>query len=126
MITLYHRIKEIATDQLNIVKEYHAGWNAVINDTHFNAAEVQYISTVYTGIINASIKNVDQVSLVIQSFSTQMTDAKRLDIINACATSIEKNLNDLKSFNNQNFVLSLQRSKDNNDINIIKKFYQLN
>ncbi len=126
IITLYHRVKDITTQQLDIVKEYHKGWNAVVNDGHFAASEIKYISNVYTGIIDASIKNLDQVAFVIHSFSTQMTDAKRLDIINTCAASIQKNLDDLKSFNNQNFTLSLQRSKDNNDVNVIKNLYQLN
>ena len=37
---------------------------------------------VYTGILDESVKNIDQLQLVINAFVTQMSDAKRLEIIN--------------------------------------------
>jgi hypothetical protein len=87
--------------------------------------EVNYIGTVYTGIIDASLKNLDQITLVINSFTTQMSDAKRMEIINRAADAVQENLNDLKTFNQQNIQLSLQRSKDENDIAAVKKMYGL-
>lgn len=125
VLSYYHRIKEIAQQQIALVKEYHNAWNGVRQDGHFTAEEVLYIGQVYTGIIVASLKNLDQIALVINSFTTQMTDAKRMEIINQAAESMQTNLNDLRSFNSQNILLSLQRSKDENDVAVVKKMYGL-
>ena len=125
MLSYYHRIKEIIQQQIALVKEYHKAWNGVQQDGHFTTDEVRYIGQVYTGIIDASLKNLDQIALVINSFTTQMTDAKRMEIINRAADAMQTNLNDLRSFNSQNILLSLQRSKDENDVAVVKKMYGL-
>lgn len=123
VLSYYHRIKEITEQQIALVKQYHAAWNGVRQDGHFTADEILYIRQVYNGIIDASLKNLDQVALVINSFATQMSDARRVEIINRAADAMQTNLNDLKSFNQQNIQLSLQRSKDENDIAVVKKLY---
>ena len=123
VLSYYHRIKEITEQQIALVKQYHAAWNGVRQDDDFTADEILYIGQVYNGIIDASLKNLDQVALVINSFATQMSDARRMEIINRAADAMQTNLNDLKSFNQQNIQLSLQRSKDENDIAVVKKLY---
>ena len=125
VLSNYHRIKEITQQEIALVKEYHQAWDGVQQDGHFTPDEVLYIGQVYTGIIDASLKNLDQIALVINSFTTQMTDAKRMEIINRAADAMQTNLNDLRSFNSQNILLSLQRSKDENDVAVVKKMYGL-
>jgi hypothetical protein len=78
---------------------------------------------VYSGILNESMKNIDQIFLILDSFSTQMSDAKRLEIINSAADQIDANYDDLMLFNRQNVLLSLQRAKTQHDVNAVKKFY---
>ena len=78
---------------------------------------------VYGGILNESLKSIEQVQMVITAFATQMTDAKRLVIINSASDNIEQNLTDLRQFNQQNIRISLQRSKERNDIDVVKKLY---
>jgi hypothetical protein len=124
-VLYYHRIKEIYQQQIDLVKEYHKAWCGVQSDGHFTSDEVDYIGRVYTGIIDASVKNLDQIDLVINSFTTQMSDAKRIEIINRTADAVHENLSDLRSFNQQNIQLSLQRSKDENDVAVVKKMYGL-
>jgi hypothetical protein len=80
---------------------------------------------VYSGILDESAKNIDQIFLVINSFQTQMSDAKRLEIINAAADQVEANYYDLTRFNQQNIILSLQRAKVYNDVEVVKKLYGL-
>lgn len=80
---------------------------------------------VYTGILKESVKNMDQILLVVNSFKTQMSDAKRLEIINDAADKIDINYNDLKQFNNQSIVMSLQRSKNQEEIAVVQHLYGL-
>jgi len=63
--------------------------------------------------------------MVINSFATQMSDAKRIEIINTVADNIETNFSDLRQFNNQNIIVSLQRAKQQNDVNVVRKLYGL-
>ena len=125
IIAYYDRIKQIATTQERIVNEYQKAFALFKQDDHFSAEEIIYMGQVYDGMLSASAKSLDQLFLVINSFVTQMTDANRLEIINAAATSINSIYNDLKLFNSQNILLSLQRTTDQNDINSIKAIYNL-
>ena len=91
----------------------------------FTINELNYMQKIYTGILDESIKNIDQIQLVINAYATQMTDAKRLEIIHAAGNNIDLNINDLRQFNQQNVIISLQRSKEKNDIDVVKKLYGL-
>jgi hypothetical protein len=124
-IVYYHRIKEITETQVKIIKAYESAYDLLKQDNHFTADEIEYMGRVYTGIIDASLKNIDRLVLVINSFNTQMTDESRLEIINEASVGIDENYNDLKSFNSENMMLSLQRSKDLNEINVVKQLYGL-
>ena len=123
IITYYQRIKDISQKQVRLVDEYERAWNLFQKDAHFNASELDYMHSVYSGILNESLKNIDQMFLVLDSFTTQMSDAKRIEIINAAADQIDTNYDDLTLFNRQNILLSLQRAKTQRDVNSVKKFY---
>jgi hypothetical protein len=123
IITYYQRIKDISQKQVRLVDEYERAWNLFQKDAHFNASELDYMHGVYSGILNESLKNIDQIFLVLDSFTTQMSDAKRIEIINAAADQIDANYDDLTLFNRQNILLSLQRAKTEHDVNSVKKFY---
>jgi hypothetical protein len=123
IITYYQRIRDITQKQVRLVDEYERAWGLFQKSGHFNAGELAYMQQVYSGILEESVKNVDQIFLILDSFSTQMTDAKRLDIINAAAERMDTNYDDLTLFNRQNVLLSLQRAKTKNDVDAVRKFY---
>ncbi|TKK66339.1 conjugal transfer protein TraI [Ilyomonas limi] len=125
VIIYYHQIKDISTKQAQLVAEYKHAWNNMQHDKHFSAAELSYMSQIYSGILEETVKNVDQLMMVVNSFVTQMTDAKRIEIINSVAEKVDKNYSDLHQFNNQNVLLSLQRAKDANDAASVKLMYGL-
>lgn len=125
VISYYSRIKEITQKQVHLVQEYKHAYGLFKQDKHFTAGELSYMGQVYSGILDESVKNLDQIFLVINSFTTHMSDAKRLEIINAAADEIDINYNDLKAFNQQGILLSLQRGKDQNDADVTKKLYGL-
>jgi flagellin-specific chaperone FliS len=123
ILTVYFRVKEIINQQLALVREYHRAWQGVRQDGHFTQDEIVYIGRIYAGMIGESLKNLEQVSLVINSFTTQMSDARRMEIIDDAAVKMQNNYDDLRQFNNQNIQLSLQRSKDEHDISVVKQLY---
>jgi hypothetical protein len=125
IIEYYHRIKEITETQLKIISAYESAYSLFKQDDHFTPDEIDYMGKVYSGIIDASIKNLDQLSIVINSFNTQMSDESRLNIINRAAEAMTENYSDLKAFNSQNMMLSMQRSKNLNEVAVVKQLYGL-
>lgn len=124
-LSYYHRIKDIVEDQVAMVKEYKAAWALFRQDQNFTAAELEYMSEIYTGMLGESVKSIDQLLMVVNAFTTQMTDAARMEIINTTAAEMEKGFMDLKEFNNQNKLISLQRASARGEIEYIKKLYGL-
>jgi hypothetical protein len=125
-IANYQRIKDITLKQAALVSEYKQAWNLFRQDGHFNPQELSYMQQVYSGILDASVKNLDEIMLVISPTKTQMTDEQRLELINHASDHLDENYNDLHQFNNQGIQLSLQRSKDLNDTQSINKLYGIN
>lgn len=124
-LTTYHRVKDIIEDQLAMVKEYKAAWALFRQDKNFNPDELRYMADVYTGMLGESVKAVDQLLLVVHAFALQVSDAKRMEIINSAAATIEGNFLDLKDFNTQNRMISIQRSAARGEIEYVKRWYGL-
>lgn len=125
LIATFQRVREITELQVKLVKQYQRVFELLRNDRHFTPEELDYMFKVYTGMIDASLKNVEQITLVINAFKTQMSDGQRLSIISEAALGIEKISSDMQRFTNQNIRLSLQRAKDEKEISSIKAWYGL-
>lgn len=124
-LSYYYRVKEIIERQVQIVKEYKQAWTLFQQDKNFTAEELNSMFTVYTGMMDESVKNLDQLFLVINAFATQMSDAKRLEIINSVADKMEETYTDLKEFNDQNKMISVQRASERGEIDYVRKLYGL-
>jgi hypothetical protein len=124
-IAYYQRIKDVAARQIALVNNYRQAWNLLRQDRHFNAAELQQMTAVYTGILTASERNLDDVMNVVSSGKTQMSDEQRLELINRAADRLDENYSDLTRFNTENQMLSLQRSKSLADTKTTKQLYGL-
>jgi len=123
VIAYYHRVKDVSEKQIKMMNAYSNAWRFLKKDQHFSSREIDYMGKVYNGIIDASVKNIEQLMLVVHSFATQMTDGKRLEIINNVAKNIDDNYSDLLRFNSQNSLLALQRAKNEKDALMIKWMY---
>lgn len=124
-LSYYQRVKDIIAKQLQLVNEYKAAWALFKQDENFTPDELDYMQEVFNGIMDESVKNLDALSLVINAFATQMSDAKRLEIINEVDSQLDENLGDLREFNNQNKMISLQRASEKGEIETVKRLYGL-
>ncbi len=124
-ISTYKKVRDIMSRQLMLVEEYKRAWNLLKQDKHFSAKELDYMYKVYSGILEESLKNLDQMLLVTTSFNTQMSDGKRLELIHNASKNLEKNITDLRKFNHQNASLSFSRASDQHEAQLIKKWYGL-
>jgi hypothetical protein len=125
LISTYKKTKGIITRQVQLVEEYKKAWNLLRQDKHFSVRELDYMYKVYTGILDESLKNLDQLFLITNAFATQMTDGKRLELIHAASDNLEKNLTDMRGFNNRNYRISLSRADDITQAEMLRKLYGL-
>ncbi|WP_268223493.1 conjugal transfer protein TraI [Sinomicrobium oceani] len=123
VISYYQRIRDITKMQAAMVDEYGRVWHLLRQDHRFTPEELDYMEKVYSGMLDASLENLDQIFLIIEAFASQMSDAKRLEIINQAADRVEQTYFDLKRFNRQNILLSLQRAKSESEAEAVRQLY---
>ena len=125
ILASYHRIKDIIERQRQIVNEYRTAWSLFRQDRNFTADELKYMYNIYSGMFDESLKSIDQLFIVVNAFATQMSDANRLKIINTVSENLDQQFSDLKDFNTQNKMVSLQRAAEKGEIEYVKKLYGL-
>jgi hypothetical protein len=81
------------------------------------------METVYAGILEESLRNLDRLELAVEAFATQMDDAERLAAIHQAASGIQMNLNHLRQFSSQAASLSVRRGRDEQDRASLKALY---
>ena len=124
-ISKFQKIQSILRRQARILREYQHAWSIISNDKHFTPQEIKYMASVYAGIIRASERSIDDLSLAIKSDRTQMSDGERLTILSRVEENIEVLYSDLRLFNNQNKRLSMSRAKNEDEVKVMEKLYEL-
>ena len=125
IIAYYRKIKSITEKQVRIVRQYKRAFDLFKRDEHFTDEEILYVGRVYSGMFDASLKNLERLFMVINSFAATMTDAERLSVIDEVSEEMDQTYTDLTQFNGQNQLLSLQRSKSLQEVEVVKRLYGL-
>lgn len=123
IVSQYRRIRDITQKQARLLSEYQHSWQLFQQDDHFTGEELAYMEKVYNGILKESLDNMEQIFSVIESFSTSMSDGERLNLINDAADRIDRNYDDLRLFNQQNVLLTLQRAKSKKEVEQMRRLY---
>lgn len=125
IISDYDEVKNIMNQQKQLLGEYQNANALFHRDKHFSADEISYMGNIYNGILQESLRNLNEVLLAVNSFSTQMDDAERMLRIHKASAGMQTNLDHLRQFNQQNVTLSLARAKDEQDRQAVKQLYGL-
>lgn len=121
----YDEVKRLIKQQGQLLSEYQSARNLMALDTHFSPAELRNITNIYNGIMEESVRNIDEVLTAVNNFSAQMSDGERLEVIRHAAGQIQNNLNDLRQFNRRNTRLSVLRARSEQDKQQVRKLYGL-
>ncbi|MHC0632857.1 TerB family tellurite resistance protein [Flavobacterium sp. MAHUQ-51] len=121
----YKRISEIINYQMLLMKEYKAALKRFKGSTFFNDKELQYIESVYGNLFQGSLRNIDELMMVVTANKLRMSDDERLEAIDRIFADMQDKLLFLRSFNNNTSVLSMQRFKELKDANAIKDLYKV-
>ncbi|WP_142685747.1 conjugal transfer protein TraI [Chitinophaga polysaccharea] len=124
-ISTWTRVKDVIQRQLQLVEEYKRAWNLLKSDRRFTPQEIDYMYRVYSGLLDESLKNIEQLAMVVNAFRTQMSDGQRLEFISTISAKLEKNVATLRSFSDHNFRLSLTRAKSAQEAEQVRRLYGL-
>jgi conjugation system TraG family ATPase len=119
----YSKVRQLVQRQTVLLQQYQQARAALQQDPHFSLDERRYIGNVYTNLLNETIRNTEQLALVMGNFLTQMDDASRLRVIDETAVNIDHNSSTLREFTQQTARLSAQRSKETRELESIKRLY---
>ena len=117
----YKKIGEIISFQTQLVKEYKSAFRRFEASNLFNANEIKYMGNVYTNLFNKSLQNLDELTMVITAGKLRMSDDERLNAIDRMYIDMRDKLVFLRTFNNENNVLAIQRSREMVDTRVSKK-----
>ncbi len=122
----YRRVADITNYQLILVKEYRKAYERFRQDNNFNADELAYLGRVYDNLFKESLRNLDELLTVITAGKARMSDDERLQAIDRIYADMQDKLTFLRHFNNNTTILAVQRAKERNDAQTIRKIYGLN
>ena len=86
-------------------------------------AELDGINSVYGTLLNGSLRNLDELSMIVTAGSLRMNDAERLAAIDRIDKDMTDRLAFLRVFNNQAAIQAGQRAIDENNISALKGIY---
>lgn len=121
----YERITDIIQYQLRIVKEYKSAFNQFQSGKNFTIDEIDYIGKVYSSLFNESVKNLDDLIVVITAGKLRMSDDERLKAIDHIWTEVQSQYGFLKDFNNSTEMLSQARHQEKQEVDLSRKLYDL-
>lgn len=122
----YQKIKIIVDGQIELVKSYKIAFVRFKSAGYFNPEELEYISRIYNHLFEQSLKNLDDLLLVVTAYKLRMNDTERLEAIDRISGNMQDMLSFLKEFNRQTTLLGLQRAGEKNDAVAMKKIYGIN
>jgi hypothetical protein len=123
LISDYDEVRQFIRQQKELLSEYHNASAQFHRDAHFSGPELRAMENVYGGILQESIRNLEEATVAVTAFATQMDDAQRLLMVHHAAAGMQINLDHLRQYNNQNAIISYERATSEQDRQTIKKLY---
>ena len=121
----YVKVKELVEKQKTLLSEYKSAIALFRQDPHFTAAELAHMEAVYGGLLKGASTQLDALLLVANAFTTQMSDAARLERLQLATAAMDRLLLDLRQFNREARMLARQRAAEKGTLLFFKKLYGL-
>ncbi|MEO3404991.1 TerB family tellurite resistance protein [Mucilaginibacter sp. CAU 1740] len=122
----YPRVADIISDQATLFSEYKNAAKRFNSSGRFSPEELQYLSAVYSQLVDASLKSLDQLGMVMSDSQLRMSDAERLAAIDRIFLDSRNQLSYLRKFNDQAGQTVRLREKSAGDKQTINSLYGIN
>ena len=121
----YKRIPYIIDYQRLLIKEYKNYFTRFKRDPNFSPSELEYIGNVYNFLVQASLRNIEDLTMIITATKLRMSDDERMKAIDRIYYELEGKVVFVRSFNNSTQLLAIQRARSANDVRTLKHIYGL-
>lgn len=116
------RIAEIIALQVSIIKAF----GAIRKDDIFNVDELLYIADVADGVISECYNDLEELLLVITSGKLEMTNDQRLQRLNTIYDRMRDKSAFTQKFCGDAAVLIRQKQIEQNTIESLRRYYEIN
>lgn len=120
----YKKVGDIIAMQSKLIQEQGAAYSRFQGSGNFNSEELSYLARVYDKLIDQSLGNLDELTVVITAGQARMTDNERLESIDRIYDDLQDKLLFLRDFNSSTAVLSFQRTKEHHDVEALQGLYR--
>jgi DNA repair ATPase RecN len=121
----YKRVGDIINFQLLLMKESKYGLNRFVKSGNLSEKEISYFEKVYGNLLSQSLRNLDELTMVVTADKLRMSDDERLQAVDDIYLQMQDKLLFLRNFNATSNVLALQRAKEANDVYASKELQEL-
>jgi hypothetical protein len=122
----YKRIPLIINYQKLLLQEYKRAYNRFKQDPNFKLEELEYLGSVYKFLFEASVRNLEDLTMIITATKLRMSDDERMQAIDRIFYDMENKVVFLRYFNNNTQLLAVQRARSRNDVRTMQQLYGLN
>ena len=121
----YKRVGDIVKFQILLMKESKNGLNRFLKSDSFSPQEIKYFEKVYGNLLSQSLRNLDELTMVVTAGKLRMSDDERLQAVDEIYQQMQDKLLFLRNFNASLNVLVLQRAKEAKDVYASKELQEL-
>lgn len=113
----YEKVRSILNNEMELVKEYEAAKGAFAGSGRFSAAEADYFSKLYLNLFDGSLRDLDELAMVLGDGELRMSDAERLGAIDRIDRDMTAKLGFWRVFNANTLLMAGRRELELNDVN---------
>lgn len=124
-VAKYKRIPDIIRYQSMLIDEYKRAFNRFKNDSNLTPDEVRYLERVYSYLVKQSLRNLEELTMIVTANKLRMSDDERIQSIDRIYFDIENKLSFLRYFNSSTQLLVAQRAKESGKVGAVKKLYEV-
>ncbi|SFU19195.1 hypothetical protein SAMN04489724_0116 [Algoriphagus locisalis] len=114
-VRTYYRVADIIQYQQRILGEYKSTYAKVSDGDFFSKAELAFLAEMYEGLFKASLRNLDELVLILTAGELRMSDFERLEAIDRLHVEMSGLLVSLRDINTEINSLGIQRNRVRNE-----------
>lgn len=122
----YYKVAEIIDYQMRLIKEHKTAMQRFNASGLFQANELSYLERVYDNLFSSSLRNLDELTLVVTANKLRMSDDERLAAIDRIHLDMQDKLQFVRHFNGNTHMMAAQREKERNEIKTLQKIHGVN
>ncbi|UPK68027.1 TerB family tellurite resistance protein [Chitinophaga filiformis] len=119
----YARVADILSYQLTMVREYKAALKQFRSSGAFDADYLAYLATVYKRLMDDTLFQLDELTMILTAQQLRMSDDERLAAIDRIYNNMEQKLLFLRSFNTQQKLVAIAGMKEKTELSTLRSLH---